>query len=118
MKYSLKRKSVSITLEDESGKAKKYELREMSAAKRDAYLTRLSTRIKTGEDGSNQGVSDFEGLQADLIATCLFDGDKQVDVATIQEWPASAVGGIFKEAQSLNSLDQEIAEAEAAAGNG
>lgn len=111
-KYSLKRQITHISLEKENGGTEEFELREMSAAKRDAYLDRLSRRVKIGAKGENMGVSNFEGLQADLIASCLFgENGRAVAIQEIQEWPASVVAGIFKQAQELNSLGQEIAEA-------
>ncbi len=108
--YSLKRSSKSITIENE-GVTEELTLTEMTAAQRDSYLDRLTKRIKHGPDGKSQGVAKFDGLQADLISSCLYRGKSLVPIEEIQKWPASVVAGIFKEAQDLNLLGQELKEA-------
>ena len=111
-KYSLKKRQIVVTLEKEDGSGTEdLILNEMTASQRDAYLDRLTKRIKIGPDGKTQGVAKFEGLQADLISSCLYRGSTAVSFEEIQKWPASVVAGIFKEAQDLNALGQEIQEA-------
>ena len=110
-KYSLKRKELHISLEKAEGGTEELKMVEMDAATRDGYLDRLGKRIKVGPDGKSAGVSKFEGLQADLISSCLYRGDVKVSQAEVQLWPASVVAGIFKEAQDLNRLGTEIEEA-------
>jgi hypothetical protein len=109
--YSLKKNEAEITLETLEGKTEVLCLREMTAAKRDQYLDRLTKRIKIGPDGSSQGVAKFDGLQADLISSCLYRGEVLVSIAEVQGWPAAVVAGIFKDAQEMNKLGQEHAEA-------
>jgi hypothetical protein len=109
--YNLKKNTVTVTLGKEEGDTEELTLTEMTAAQRDAYLDRLTKRIKHGPDGKSQGVAKFEGLQADLISSCLCRGKVPVPIEEIQKWPASVVAGIFKEAQDLNRLGQEVQEA-------
>jgi len=110
--YSLKKNEVDITIEkEEAGQSEVMSLREMTASKRDQYLDRLARRIKISPDGKSQGVAKFDGLQADLISSCLFRGEIPVSVAEVQGWPAAVVGGIFKDAQDMNKLGTEHAEA-------
>ena len=110
-KYSLKRKEFHLSLEKAEGGTEELKMVEMTAADRDGYLDRLSKRIKVGPDGKSTGLSKFEGLQADLISSCLYRGEVRVSADDIQRWPASVVADIFKEAQDLNRLGQEIEEA-------
>ena len=105
-KFSLKRKIEEIVISDEDDREVTYELIEMSAANRDAYLQKLSSRIKTGPDGKPQGVSNFEGLQAELLGQCLTKKGKPVDSKEIQGWPAGVVTAIYNMAQEMNRLSE------------
>ena len=109
-KFSLKRKTQSILLENEAGDEVACELREMTASQRDAYLQKLQTRMERSADGTPVGVSNFQGLQAELISSCLFRGGELVLSQEIQEWPAKLVTDLYKEAQVLNGLDKVGAE--------
>lgn len=111
-KYSLKKEVRTITIDDDA-----FEIREMTAAVRDAYLDRLGKRLKKNPNGDT-GVSKFEGLQADLISSCLHRGEDKVKTDEVQTWPASVVVGIFKECQDVNQLAQEVKEAEDELKNG
>lgn len=83
-------------------------LREMTGKQRDAYLNEISLRMRTGPDGKSQGVKNFDGLQAGLIARCLRMSDgSQVSVKDIQEWPSSAQSTLFEACQRLNGLEVE-----------
>jgi hypothetical protein len=108
--YSLKRNEEEITLETEPGSAEILHLREMTAADRDKYLDRLTKRLKLGTDGQSQGVNRFDGLQADLISSCLWRGEALVTKQEVQAWPAAAVQGIFNDAQEINKLGADHAE--------
>lgn len=110
-KYSLKRKVLHISIEAESGEGTiEYQLREMTAAARDAYLDRQSGRLKL-VDGKPSGIVKMSGLQADLISCCLFDSTgKNVSIEEVQTWPSQMVTDIFKQAQKLNGLNLEEGE--------
>jgi len=106
LKFTLLVSSIPVVLEGGNGKPQDYELREMTAAVRDAYLDTLGDRVQMDKDGKPGGVTKFDGLQADLVSRCLFlrvDGSK-VTRETIQGWPASTVASLFDEAQKLNHL--------------
>lgn len=117
LKLSLVNQILPVTLEGEEGE-KKYELREMTAASRDSYLTQMSSRIKIGEDGKPT-VKKFDGMQASLLTLCLFkkEDGKAVPEPEIQKWPSSVVSELFKQAQLLNHLSEDKDE-EAATKNG
>lgn len=112
-KYSFKRKSIHISIENDTGEGTtEYELREMTAAQRDNYLDGLNKRLRI-VNGTAAGVARFEGLQADLISACLYDnGGGVIPITEIQKWPASLVAQIFKQAQDMNQLSKEMEEAE------
>lgn len=103
-KFSLKRKSEPVVLMSEDGQEMNCELREMSASKRDTYLQGLSGRVSLDANGKPTGVSNFNGLQAELISSCLFRENKLVPAEEIQEWPSSTVSDIYKLAQRINHL--------------
>ena len=106
IKLSLSRKSSLVEL-GEGESTRKLELREMTAADRDKYLEDLSRRVRIDGSGKPAGVKDFNGMQAALLTRCLYEGDKQVPMSEIQEWPAGTVTQLFQEAQKLNHLNQE-----------
>src|SRR6185503_6977958 len=108
LKFSLKSGMVPVTLEVD-GAVVEMELREMTAAARDSYLDRLSSRMKFDNEGKPAGVKKFEGMQSELIGACLFrqESGKAVTSQEIQGWPASVVSDIYKAAQELNHLNVE-----------
>lgn len=101
LQFNLKGTSVPVKLDGVD-----YELREMSAASRDAHLDSLQGRIETGPDGKTQRVVKFQGMQTDLVARCLFkDGEsKPVSAEMISDWPTNVVQGLYAEAQKINRL--------------
>jgi len=108
--FSLKRNTTEIVLENEGAEVT-CELKEMTAAKRDVYLQKLSSRVETGADGQPTGVSDFAGMQAELIQTCITKkGGGELSIETIQEWPASVVTSVYALCQEMNGLSQATEE--------
>ncbi len=106
--YKLKSAATPITLEKEDGTVLEITMKEMDAASRDRYLDELSTRMRFDAEGRPAGIKKFEGMQADLLALCLFNPDgKGVIKMEIQKWPASVVSDLFKKAQAMNHLTQE-----------
>lgn len=87
---------------------KEYELREMSAANRDAYLDGLKDRVQIDGNGKFN-VTKFEGMHADLLSRCLVSkpDNAAVKKETIQKWPARVVTALYEEAQKLNGLNQD-----------
>lgn len=114
--FSLKRKTQNITLEGDSGPVE-YQLTEMSAARRDTYLQKLSGRVSTDAEGNPKGVNNFAGMQAELIEACLanIDGTRPT-TEEIQEWPAGVVSGVYTLCQEMNGLTQDK-DTEGASGN-
>ncbi len=109
LKFILKSNAVPVTLLLEEGAVEmELEMREMSALARDSYLDRLSSRMRYDNDGKPAGIKKFEGMQAELLSSCLFRKDgKAVIHSEIQAWPASVVSDLFKAAQEMNHLSQE-----------
>jgi len=97
-----------VILETSAGQ-EEFELREMSAAKRDGYLTQLSGRFKRNEEGKMIEVTNMIGLQATLLSMCFYrksDGSA-VPKEEIQKWPTTAVTTLFDAAQKINKLAGE-----------
>lgn len=98
-----------------SGRTTTYVLVELDGTQRDAYLNAVAARMKTDATGKPAGVKNFTGLQADLLSRSLYtteaDGSrKQVDVKTIQAWPARVQAALHKKAKALSALDDEADE--------
>ncbi len=114
LNFRLSRNFFDVVLTEEDGITNTcYQLREMTAAERDNYLTRMQKRMKTDSSGKAIGVSNFDGMQADLLASCMTtvaDG-KPVTMGTIQAWPATVVTSLFEKAQELNNLNRGKDEA-------
>jgi len=112
MQFKLKITAKPVAIENEEGKEVQYELREMSAQARDRYLDRLQGRMRIDKDGRPAGLSKYEGLQADLVSSCLYVQETGASVPQIevQKWPSSVVAELFKEAQILNHLNEEKSE--------
>jgi hypothetical protein len=115
LKFNLDLDSIPVELESpETGKVQKYVLKEMTGNARDQYISFIGKRMKTDEDGK-QIVSSFEGLQANLLHSCLFkvdDNGKEstVPIGSIQKWPSRVVESLFKAAKDLSALDDEAEE--------
>lgn len=115
-KSRIQKRPVVIQVEDDKGKVaseKKFELREMTAAQRDQYLTDLQSRFRLNKDGVAVGMKDFIGLQANLLSLCMFNEQGEpVSRDDVQTWPASCVTQLFKAAKEINHLADETKAAE------
>ena len=105
LKFNLKASAVQVTLEGGAGPTD-FELREMTAAARDSYLDAVGERVTIDKEGKPAGIKKFDGMQADLIARCLYDrsSGEAVTREVIQTWPSSVVASLFNEAQKINHL--------------
>ena len=102
----LRRNEIPVTLEIEENSFQEYVLKEMSAHQRDKYLDSLQKRMAPSADGKSMVVSNFTGMQADLISLCLHDASGVlVSSKIIQEWPSAAVTELFKASQTVNGLE-------------
>jgi len=108
LNFTLTRQQQPVTIDDEP-----YMLVELDGKQRDAYLNNLAKRLRTTGKGkaASQTVSDFDGLQAGLIAASLrkVEGPDMVAVPvdTIQRWPARVQQGLFDAAKALSGLDDD-----------
>jgi len=111
LKISMVLKERPVLVEEANGRKRKFILRELNGQQRDAYLSWMSKRIKF-EDGKAANVTNFEGMQSELLAKCLHDEEgKFVPVAILQsQFPASALSVLFEAAQTLNGLNIEGTE--------
>lgn len=103
MKLSLTPTVVPVEIESKEATTS-YELREMTAEARDAYLSFVSSRMTIGAEGKPSSVKNFDGMQAALVSRCLYQGDTLVPAKVIQSWPGTLVGTLFAEAQKINGL--------------
>jgi len=114
LNFSLRTEVIPLSLTSAAGQVEEFELREMLADARDKYLDQLTARVNVTPEGKAIGIRKFEGLQSDLVCACLFrkEGDKRVEKAEVQKWPASVLTQVYKAAQTLNHLNEETKEAE------
>lgn len=118
LKFTIKQKVVPVNLEID-GTEQEFYLKEMVASVRDQYLTSVSDRVRVDSNGKVTGIKKFDGMQADLIAKCLYYGDGNtkdalVAKSLIQAWPASVVSSLFRECQDLNLIDEKKKDEEEA----
>jgi hypothetical protein len=108
---SLVRDEIPIELRLADGTTRKYKLYEMTGAQRDAWMTRNLKRARYDDKGQAVGVQDYNNVQADLIACCLYDDrDQAVPLSTIASYPARAQQFLFDKCQLLTGLNEEGVE--------
>jgi hypothetical protein len=109
LRFSLKRKSLVIVLEGESGE-ERVTMRDLSGAQRNKWLTSMGDRIKFGPNGKPQGFKTFDGLHSSLLTMCLSRDGVPIAREEIEEWPAEVQSKLFDKARELSGLDSEAAE--------
>lgn len=105
LEFTLDLKEIPVKLR-KGDEVKEYSLREMTGLQRDQYLTELSRRMKMDATGK-ASIQSFDGLQADLLTRCLYDGETAITKVELQGYPSSVQSKLFAEAQKLNGLDLE-----------
>lgn len=110
---TLVRKTKGVKVTDESGMVHRMTLKEMTGANRDKLLNSQAKRAKMAPDGKSGQVVDFDGIQVDLIARCLYDEkDKLVEAKDIAQYPATVQSALYKACCTLNAMDDTSAERE------
>jgi len=115
LKFSLALQTIDVELENpENKEVEKFILREMDGVARDSYISFISKRMKSDSKGDTQ-VTNFDGLQANLLHSCLFrvtDQGKEtaVPMGTIQKWPSRVVGALFDKAKEISGMDDDAEE--------
>jgi len=95
------RKEVGVEFATKSGTVRHYTLKEMPATKRDQWLKRHSRRMKPG----TTIIQDFDGIEADLIAECLYDeNDQRIPLAVVKTYYSSTQRQLAKACNVLNML--------------
>ena len=90
-----------------------FTIKELTGSQRDQYLNENLQRMRIDPaTGEARGFSNYKGLHTDLLSKCLYDsGGALVTKAMLEALPASSLTGLFKLANSLNSLDEDEEEA-------
>lgn len=110
LKFKLKTKTWPVTMENAEGQEVKYEIRELRASARDKYVDKLQGRLKLNAKGQVIGLTQYAGMQADLLTICMHtDEGKLVDKPTLDQWPGTNVQKLFHAAQTLNGF-REVEE--------
>lgn len=114
-----------VRLSDPKTKVKTdYILRELDGTLRDQYLNVVGGKIKTdAKTGKSAGLKNFDGLQGSLVQksirqVTLIDPDdkasaivagseKEVDLLTIQGWPAKVLDALDTMCKEMSALENE-----------
>lgn len=96
-----------------------YKLIELDGLARDQVMADSFARMSFDKEGKPTGLKNVVGLQAKLVATCLYKvkpdaGLEPVSDGIIQRWPSTVVEGLFQAAQELSGLREEKVEQAAA----
>jgi hypothetical protein len=95
---------------------KDYILSEISGAQREIFFTKQSARVRLDAKGNVQGLRDFTGFESNLVSLSLKEKGTgtYVAVSIIEQWPASVVMTLAKEARKLSGMaaPEEIEEKE------
>jgi hypothetical protein len=125
-RYSRKLKEFEFDLEPENwdgddATLEKYVLKEMKGKERDRYLAAINSRMRGSPGTANVKITSFDGIQADLLAKCIFkvqedNTHRTITVDQLQEWPSSLQQELHDKAQEMCGLT-EGADLEAEAKN-
>ena len=128
--YDLAFNQLGITLRNPTtNDLEHYLLREFDGTTRDTYLNGISKIAKTNAKGGTTGVKKFDGLQASLIALCMFHATREevgnappgeeewvytldeakgrVKEAWVQQLPSHIGNDLFAECQVLCGLGKK-----------
>ncbi len=113
LNFTLKVKSIPITIENKDGQFSTYTLRELSGSERDIHLTDLVQRSIPDASGKPTGnIRTVKGMQSNLLTLCLIDEKgKNVLPNIIDSWPSRVVQALYERAQDLSGLTGEALEA-------
>ena len=107
LSFSLKLKSVPITVELKDSTNVKYSLKELSGLDRDEFLQDMKGRTVLDKDGK-EDISNFKGLQALLLKRSLYDSsDAKVSAEALDSFPSSVLTMLYKEAQKLSGMVED-----------
>ena len=102
LEFSLELETIPVTIAGDS-----YVLTELDGRQRDKHIAALARRMKNVK--GEQRLTNYDGLQASLIAMSLFrieDGQRvAVSSETIQTWPSKVVRALHEKAAELSGLD-------------
>ena len=107
MKFSLKVKSETVTIEDLQGVEKRYIVSEMSGEALESYFMVARSKIEM-KGAEVTELKDFTGIYTSLLCLTLSGPDsKLIPESELKTWPASVQKGLFDIAQRLNGLTVE-----------
>jgi len=110
-----------VIIEHRSGEVGHYALRELDGDQGDAHLTNMSKRTRYNAQGQPAGISNFRGLQAELIASAMFEAQleqdpetgnwsvaelgSKVSTKTVQKWPLRIRNALHSKLAKMSGLD-------------
>ncbi len=111
--FDLKLQQVPVEMKDGDEEVKTYTLWELTSDQRSDFLNQIGKRVKFGNRGAVQGMTNYQFLQENLLALCLKDENgEKITKEDLAKYPAHVITELFKAAQTLSGMDLE-GEAEA-----
>ena len=103
---------VPVILEMEDGTERSLMLREMIGKERDKHLQSMASKVRLNAKGEVVGLKTFDGLQAGLLARCLYDESGELlPIEEIQGFPTTTQVALFNVAQEIKGLNLTVEEA-------
>jgi hypothetical protein len=110
-KFSVKTKSVPVTLEDENGNEVVYQVHQLTGATADALRAAQAAKLVLDSDGNVKEIKDFTGQYTELLARCLKDPKGNlVSKEELNSWPDGALEGLHDIAADLNGMKAKEVE--------
>lgn len=112
-KFSVKTKSVPVTMEDGEGNEIVYQVHQLTGASADALRAAQAAKLVLDSEGNVKEIKDFTGQYTEILTRCLKD-PKGVLVSkdVLNAWPDEALKGLYEVAIDINAMKPKAAEAD------
>jgi hypothetical protein len=105
LSFSLALKEIPVKLVTKEGVQKVFTLVELDGSQRDSFMQDMADRIEF-QGGKVSKITNFEGMQSNLLAMCLYDDKKQlIPIEELNKFPAGVLTELFKTAQKISGLE-------------
>jgi hypothetical protein len=105
LSFSLALKEIPVKLVTKEGVQKVFTLVELDGSQRDSFMQDMADRIEF-QAGKVSKITNFEGMQSNLLAMCLYDDKKQlIPIEELNKFPAGVLTELFKTAQKISGLE-------------
>lgn len=110
-KFSIKTKSVPVTLEQNDGTEITYRIHQLTGAGADALRAAQAAKLVLDSAGNVKEIKDYTGQYTELLTRCLKDGaGVLVSKETLDAWPDETLKGLYEVAADLNGMRSDASE--------